>query len=418
MTAFDRIEQRMPELMAELAPASVPDYFDDMLRQTGRTRQRPAWASLERWLPMDVAARPAAFRAPALRPLVILLLIALLIAGGVLLYAGSQRTRLPAPFGPARNGLIVATNADQDITAIDPVTGSTTPLIAGPTKDIAPWFSRDGQHFMFVRLTGRDVGAYWVANADGSGARQLVGAPVDWFEWSDAGDRIVVVRLENDLRPASIVRVADGTVQPLTVPQTIDHAFWRPGHDQLLFTTQGDQGKLAYFLVNADGTGQERIAGVSPDAVNDPQFSADGSQLVYATWGRAGSPGSDPPPRHRQRRRPGADVRGLGWAQTSSTRSSHRMGSRCCSSATSRIRARRWLSARHCTCGRAVPPPRSGLHIQPETDGATTEFSPDGTQVLATYNDDGSTWLLDVDGSGERQLPVLGGGTSWQRLAP
>ena len=37
MTAFDRIEPRLPELMAELAPASVPDYFDDMLRQTGRT---------------------------------------------------------------------------------------------------------------------------------------------------------------------------------------------------------------------------------------------------------------------------------------------------------------------------------------------------------------------------------------------
>ena len=64
MTAFDRIEPRLPELMAELAPASVPDYFDDMLRQTGRTRQRPAWASLERWLPMDVIARPA----PSERP--------------------------------------------------------------------------------------------------------------------------------------------------------------------------------------------------------------------------------------------------------------------------------------------------------------------------------------------------------------
>jgi hypothetical protein len=52
------------------------------------------------------------------------------------------------------------------------------------------------------------------------------------------------------------------------------------------------------------------------------------------------------------------------------------------------------------------------------TDGATTEFSPDGTQVLVTYNDDGATWLLDVDGSGERQLPVSSeGGTSWQRLA-
>ena len=30
MTAFDRIEPRLPELMAELAPASVPDYFDDV----------------------------------------------------------------------------------------------------------------------------------------------------------------------------------------------------------------------------------------------------------------------------------------------------------------------------------------------------------------------------------------------------
>ena len=45
MTAFDRIEPRIPELMDELAPAQVPDYFDDMLRQTARTRQRPAWLS-------------------------------------------------------------------------------------------------------------------------------------------------------------------------------------------------------------------------------------------------------------------------------------------------------------------------------------------------------------------------------------
>jgi hypothetical protein len=104
MTAFDRIEPRLPELMAELAPASVPDYFDDMLRQTGRTRQRPAWASLERWLPMDVVARPTILQAPALRPLLVLLLIGLLIAASVVFYAGSQQTRMPAPFGPARNG--------------------------------------------------------------------------------------------------------------------------------------------------------------------------------------------------------------------------------------------------------------------------------------------------------------------------
>ena len=105
MTQIERIEQRMPQLLTELAAARVPDYFDDMLAQTGQTRQRAAWASLERWLPMDVVARPTVLKAPALRPLLILLLVGLLIAGSVLLYAGSQQTRLPAPFGPARNGV-------------------------------------------------------------------------------------------------------------------------------------------------------------------------------------------------------------------------------------------------------------------------------------------------------------------------
>ena len=62
MTAFDRIERRLPELIDELAAATIPDYFDDMLRQTARARQRPAWSGLERWLPMGVIARPLPVR--------------------------------------------------------------------------------------------------------------------------------------------------------------------------------------------------------------------------------------------------------------------------------------------------------------------------------------------------------------------
>ena len=72
---------------------------------------------------MDVVARPVAFRAPVLRPLLILLLIGLLVGGALALYAGSQRTRLPAPFGPATNGVVLAT-INGDIVAIDPATGA------------------------------------------------------------------------------------------------------------------------------------------------------------------------------------------------------------------------------------------------------------------------------------------------------
>ena len=59
MTSDRRFEQDLPDLMAQLAPRRVPDYRDDIVRQTARTRQRPAWTFPERWLPMDITLAPA-----------------------------------------------------------------------------------------------------------------------------------------------------------------------------------------------------------------------------------------------------------------------------------------------------------------------------------------------------------------------
>src|SRR6188508_3206841 len=114
MTAFDRIERRLPEVLDDLGAPNIPDYFDDMLRATARTRQRPAWSSLERWLPMGVIARPLPSRPFPTRSLAILLIVGALIATGLLVYAGT-RPRLPDPFGPAGNGLIVYSTEGGDI---------------------------------------------------------------------------------------------------------------------------------------------------------------------------------------------------------------------------------------------------------------------------------------------------------------
>ena len=43
------------------------------------------------------------------------------------------------------------------------------------------------------------------------------------------------------------------------------------------------------------------------------------------------------------------------------------------------------------------PPVAMGVAHPEMTNGARVTFSPDGTKVLATYQDDGTTWLLDVD---------------------
>ena len=200
MTAFDRIEPRLPELMAELAPASVPDYFDDMLRQTGRTRQRPAWASLERWLPMDVIARPAPFRAPALRPLLIVILIGLLVGAALALYAGSQQTRLPTPFGPARNGSMFFADTEGVIYSFDPATGSQTAIVDGPDPYFGPTPSRNGQRLAFH--SGVSVGQILVADVDGSNVHAVDGTYTDFQEmdWSPDDRQLAIVSTVDGVR--------------------------------------------------------------------------------------------------------------------------------------------------------------------------------------------------------------------------
>ena len=39
------------------AGRGAPDYLGEILVVTGKTRQHPAWSSLERWLPMQTTLR-------------------------------------------------------------------------------------------------------------------------------------------------------------------------------------------------------------------------------------------------------------------------------------------------------------------------------------------------------------------------
>ena len=168
---FDRIEARLPELLSELGSARVPDYFDDMLQQTGRTRQRPAWSLPERWLPMGVIARPALAGLPAWRPILIGVLVVLGIVAGALIYVGSRPTPLPPPFGPAGNGNLYFADARGDIFAMDPTTFTPTAIVAGPQAvSHAPLPSRDGRLIQFLQDD-----KVMVANSDGSNVHPLPG---------------------------------------------------------------------------------------------------------------------------------------------------------------------------------------------------------------------------------------------------
>ena len=418
MTTFERFEREIPGLMDEIAPPRLPDYLDDMLRQTGRIRQQPAWASLERWLPMDVVARPVPFQRPTFQPLIALLLILAMIAAGLVFYAGSQRTRLPEPYGLARNGVIVISTGFKDIVTVDPTTGAQIPLIEAPTDDVAPWFSRDGQRMLYERQTPPGLSAYWVANADGSNARELVPKPVEWAEWSDDSTRIVATRLLGGSTETLIANVLDGSSTVLDLGIDVEHPYWRPGHDQIVFSVALVDASRAYYLANADGSDLHQIEGVSGNAINDPTLSPDGSKLAYATWGSGDGTGEDI---HVLDIETGHETIATpvdGYSYQDAVFSPD--GTKILTARFQPFGPIQLAIVPADGRGRVIPiGPSHPMKMDDGGRGDLWQFSPDGTQVLIYYARDDSTWLLDVDGSGAQEMQWSGRqGATWQRLAP
>ena len=194
MTTFDRIEPRLPELLDELAAATVPDYLDDLLRAAERAPQRPAWSAPERWLPMGTLARPSPITRFPWRPAVVVALVAMtLVAVGLIVSVGS-RPAIPIPFGPAGNGALLYRDADGTIRTLDPETGRVASIAAPLARPGDPVPSRDGQRVAFLPA---DLGAgrIVVSDPDGTNAVTLAGDyhDVSQIDWSpDSGSLAIV----------------------------------------------------------------------------------------------------------------------------------------------------------------------------------------------------------------------------------
>jgi Tol biopolymer transport system component len=418
MTTFDRIERRLPEIIDGLASATVPDYFDDMLQLATQSRQRPAWSSLERWLPMGVIARPLPVRSLPWRLFAIVALVALL-AAATLLYAGS-RLRVLAPFGPARNGELVIGTAAGDIVTVDPSTGASTVLISGPTADGGPWFSNDGQRFIFDRKASpsASTSAMFVANADGSNVRELFPDEVNLgsLSWSPSGDRVLITPTIGGRGTISIVNVDDLTTKNLALDLDVAAATWRPNHDQIIVTAKvGDN--VTFWVANADGSGKRQIA-VSTYAINEPTLSPDGTKLAYATW--------EPTPLPGRIHVVDIDAGGDHSITTDDGDGAIWQTPQFSPDGT-KIVVYRFIQGTSTPQSQISVIPTNGLG-SPIVMGPVTEnppanpfFSPDGKQILAEYPTLKTFWIFDANGKNGHEAPfaaISGGGATWQRLAP
>ena len=296
MTSDRRFEQDLPDLLAELAPRARPDYRDDIVRQTARLRQRPAWMFPERWLPVSVITSRASVAPPIrLRVVGIVALLLLALAIGLAISAGSQR-HLPAPFGPAANGVVTYEDAG-DIFTADPVTGVARAVVTGASLDLRPVFSRDGTHMVFERKENSLMpGRLTVARSDGSdlivvtpdpviGLDSYAGASAQ-YTFSPNGTEILFWSTADTGGKLWIAKSDGSGVRQLDLPLTVREAsFLPPDGAKLIVTGSTNGGQNGIFVVDPETVAQFGTI-MAPDpsvGLDYVRLSPDGSRLAYVS---------------------------------------------------------------------------------------------------------------------------------------
>ena len=266
----ERFADNLASWLHEEAAHRVPDHLGELER--AHRGHATAAVVVE---PRKVAPHATTLRlAPAPRAAWLLLILVLAAVLAVAALAVGSRHRPAPPFGPARNGAILYGADNNDIDAMDPVTGASTALIIGSSIDHDPTLSPDGTRFFFVRdstvpdpVQGNLEPIVMVANADGSDVRAIAGplANAAGADWAPDGSRVYVLSdVDSTPNAADLHRrwidPAGHRQHPRARANFVQ--FDRTGSRLIFRGAQGDASGI--YEVGADGTGLRTI--VSPTA--------------------------------------------------------------------------------------------------------------------------------------------------------
>jgi dipeptidyl aminopeptidase/acylaminoacyl peptidase len=414
--SIDRLERRLPDVLAELSLPREPDYVDDLLSRTERMSQRPGWTFLERWFPVstmtDAIAPP---RRLPLRPLALLAILVALAAATIVLVVGSQQ-HLPPPFGLARNGLVVTTNAKGDLITVDPATDAQRTLASGPSICCAQ-FSQDGQRISYLVSVNpaSSPTALRVVNLDGAVVRELAADALkglDDYNWAPDGHAILLTYGTS----AKVLDVATGSLTALDLSGEDLRGAWIGTTGDILFTDRTSENELRVSRLRAGTTTGATEVTRLEYAVDAPKIAPDGSKFLYFVWG------TDPGSQGR------LHVYDLAKARDVEVSPPQRQGT---------PEETQWenpvwspdgthIAAEVYTAGPnhvEVIPAAGGdpVVVGPEfptgSGGAVIRFSPDGRSLLLTYRFNQQTWLVPISGGAGRQVSwLVTEDAEWQRL--
>jgi dipeptidyl aminopeptidase/acylaminoacyl peptidase len=259
-----------------------PHYLTDIVAEAGRTRQRPAWTFLERWLPVDIGWQGRGLPRAAGVLMVLSLLVALLVASAV--YVGSQSK--PAPV---------------DLGIFAPVAGR---VVYGDERGI--W------------------GVDPAAPADGATSVHVTSEAGIPLGWSSDGTRLLIMR-GNDPDEHLFVLHADGSETQVTErPMSIRGGTIAPDGSRVVFAATTSDGGSALYAVDAQGGSAEMLLADADSGIRAPAYAPDGRRIAYINGGGDHSnsvwlmnaDGSDAHPivRNESDRWPGHVRGGLAWS--------------------------------------------------------------------------------------------------------
>jgi Tol biopolymer transport system component len=285
---FDRLMRNWMD-----ADAHVPepeDLLDRVVAETRQVGRIPGWLLAERWIPVQLTMRLQTV--PRMVPVLLLLIAVLLVAGALVVGLGSWHP-MPAPFGPARNGLL-AYDTNAAILVSDADGTGARPLVTSVAYASGATFSPDGAKLVFWGDNSPD--SLYLANADGTGVRKLSGdlwistdKPPAWSPdsksvafSSESGPNLLDERIY-----VVDVTAASSTPRPITDPATVRGLLpaWAPDGSWIAYigiSHTFDRPNL--WVVHPDGTEAHSFTTTRYIEVTTPQWAptAVSTRLAYA----------------------------------------------------------------------------------------------------------------------------------------